>query len=167
MSDEGKNENSGAKSTDAKEPKRERYELLQRLEGWLETPMLVLAFVWLVLLIVELVRGESLLFYFLGTTIWVVFIIDFGVKLVLAPDKIVYLKGNWLTAISLLLPALLPPFARRAAAPANRLGRGAAVHTGGDLLGLSHLGRAGLPRASAAPRVRSQRPVRPSTVAGM
>lgn len=106
MSEKGANENSDVKSTDAEELKRERYELLQRLEGWLETPMIVLAFVWLVLLIVELVRGEGLLFYFLGTTIWVVFIIDFAVKLILSPDKVVYLKGNWLTAISLLLPAL-------------------------------------------------------------
>ncbi|MFO7733346.1 MAG: ion transporter [Candidatus Aminicenantes bacterium] len=86
--------------------KRERYELLQRLEDWLETPMLVLAFVWLVLLIVELIRGESLLFGVLGTIIWVVFILDFAVKIVLAPDKVVYLKGNWLTSISLLIPAL-------------------------------------------------------------
>jgi voltage-gated potassium channel len=106
MSDKGTNENSGAKSADAEELKRERNELLQRLEDWLETPMLVLAFVWLVLLIVELVRGESLMFYFLGTAIWVVFIVDFAVKLVLAPDKAVYLKINWLTAIALLLPAL-------------------------------------------------------------
>ncbi|CAM4084357.1 ion transporter [Vreelandella rituensis] len=106
MSDDGTNKNPDAKSTDTEELKRERYELLQRLEGWLETPMLVLAFVWLVLLIMELVRGESQLFYFLGTTIWVVFIIDFAVKLVLAPDKVVYLKSNWLTAIALLLPAL-------------------------------------------------------------
>lgn len=29
----------------------ERHELLQRIEDWLETPMLVLAFVWLGLLI--------------------------------------------------------------------------------------------------------------------
>jgi voltage-gated potassium channel len=106
MSDKGANENSDAKSTDAEELKRERYELLQRLEGWLETPMLVLAFVWLVILIVELVRGESPLFNFLGTTIWGIFILDFAVKLLLAPDKVVYLKGNWLTAIALLLPAL-------------------------------------------------------------
>jgi len=91
---------------DAEELERERYELLQRLEAWLETPMLVLAFVWLVLLVVELVRGESLLFYFLGTAIWIVFILDFIVKLTLAPDKGVYLKRNWLTAIALLLPAL-------------------------------------------------------------
>lgn len=106
MSDEGTNKNPDTKSMDAEELKRERSELLQRLESWLETPMLVLAFVWLALLIVELVRGESPLFYYLGTTIWVVFIIDFAVKLVLAPVKLVYLKGNWLTAISLLLPAL-------------------------------------------------------------
>ena len=91
---------------DAEVLKRERYELLDRLEGWLETPMLVLAFVWLVLLVVELIQGESLLFYFLGTIIWIVFILDFAVKLVLAPDKGDYLKSNWLTAISLLVPAL-------------------------------------------------------------
>ncbi|MGM0952578.1 MAG: potassium channel family protein [Pseudomonadota bacterium] len=106
MSHVGKNENSGEQSTDADELKRERYELLQRLEGWLETPMLVLALVWLVLLILELVRGETLVFYVFGTMIWIVFIVDFTVKLVLAPDKTTYLKVNWLTAIALLLPAL-------------------------------------------------------------
>ncbi len=106
MSEENAHDNSEAKFTETEELKRERYELLQRLESWLETPMLVLAFVWLVLLIAELIQGESLLFYFVGTTIWIVFIIDFAVKLVLAPEKVVYLKRNWLTAISLLIPAL-------------------------------------------------------------
>ncbi len=106
MSDGDTNENPESKSTDAEELKRERYELLQRLEGWLEMPMLILAFVWLVLLVLELIQGESLLFFSLGTIIWVVFIIDFAVKLALAPDKVVYVKGNWLTAISLLVPAL-------------------------------------------------------------
>ena len=95
-----------ASSPDVEVLKRERYELLHRVEGWLEVPMLVLAFVWLVLLVVELTRGESQLFFVLGTTIWVVFILDFAVKMVLAPDKTEYFKGNWLTAISLLIPAL-------------------------------------------------------------
>lgn len=95
-----------ANATDVEVLKRERYELLHLLEGWLETPMLFLAFVWLVLLVMELVRGESLLFGVLGTIIWVIFILDFAGKFVLAPDKVVYLKGNWLTAISLLIPAL-------------------------------------------------------------
>ena len=106
MRHRGPREEPGVTAVDAEELKRERYELLQRLEGWLETPMLVLAFVWLVLLVVELTRGESLLFSFLGTVIWVIFILDFAVKLFLAPDKVDYLKGSWLTAISLLIPAL-------------------------------------------------------------
>ncbi|WP_341936837.1 potassium channel family protein [Marinimicrobium sp. C2-29] len=106
MTSEGTNETPEQQHEDEETLRRERHELLQRLEGWLEAPMLVLAFVWLVLLVLELVRGEILLFYFLGTAIWVVFIIDFVAKLVLAPDRIVYLKRNWLTAISLLLPAL-------------------------------------------------------------
>lgn len=106
MSNGDTNDNPDAKVTDPEELERERYELLQRLEDWLETPMLVLAFAWLALLILELIQGESQLFYFLGTIIWVVFIIDFAVKLVLAPRKTVYLKRNWLTAIALLLPAL-------------------------------------------------------------
>ena len=84
----------------------ERYELLGRLEDSLETPMLVLAFVWLALLVVELVWGESLLFGIIGTIIWVIFILDFVIEFVLAPHKVVYLKRNWLIAMALLIPAL-------------------------------------------------------------
>lgn len=85
---------------------KERYELLRRLEHSLETPMLVLAFVWLALLVVELTWGESLLFERLGTIIWITFLLNFAVEFVLAPHKVAYLKQNWLTAISLLVPAL-------------------------------------------------------------
>lgn len=95
-----------ATDADAEALEKERYALLQRLEDWLETPMLVLSFVWLVLLVLELSRGESPLFNVLGTVIWAVFIVDFSVKLVLAPHRVSYLKRNWLVAISLLLPAL-------------------------------------------------------------
>jgi voltage-gated potassium channel len=104
MSDERTSETD--MTPDAQTLRRERYELLSRLENWLEVPMLVLAFVWLALLVAELLRGESVLFTVFGTIIWVVFILDFGVNLVLAPDKVTYLKGHWLTAISLLIPAL-------------------------------------------------------------
>jgi voltage-gated potassium channel len=85
---------------------RERYRLLLRLQGWLETPMLVLAFVWLVLLVLELVQGENPLFSSLGMVIWAIFVVDFGVAMVLAPDRRLYLRHNWLTAISLVVPAL-------------------------------------------------------------
>jgi len=99
-------ENPDPQASDVEALERERYELLQRLEDWLETPMLALAFVWLALLIVELLWGESLAFEIIGTTIWVIFILDFAVELVLAPHRVAYLKRNWVTAISLLLPAL-------------------------------------------------------------
>lgn len=85
---------------------RERYQLLRRLENFMETPMLILAFVWLALLVGELILGESLAFSVIGTVIWVIFILDFVVKLILAPRKIAYFRKNWLTAISLLVPAL-------------------------------------------------------------
>lgn len=106
MSESNTSENPDNKSSDVEALDRERYALLQRLEDWLETPMLVLAFVWLALLIVELTWGESRWFEIIGTTIWVIFLLDFAVELVLAPHRVAYLKRNWLTAISLLIPAL-------------------------------------------------------------
>lgn len=83
----------------------ERHELLQSIENWLETPMLILAFVWLDLLIGELIWGASCAFEIIGTIIWAVFIIDFILEFILAPQKAAYIKKNWLTVLSLLVPA--------------------------------------------------------------
>jgi voltage-gated potassium channel len=85
---------------------RQRDELLRQLEDWLEVPMLVLGFVWLVLLVIELVWGLTPLLETLGTFIWGVFVVDFAVKFFLAPDKLAYLKSNWLTVLALVVPAL-------------------------------------------------------------
>ncbi len=84
----------------------ERRSIVEQLEDWLETPMLILGFVWLVLLIVELVGALSPALELLATVIWIVFIVDFAVKFALAPDKADYLKAQWLTALSLAVPAL-------------------------------------------------------------
>ena len=84
----------------------ERQEILQQLEDWLETPMLILSFIWLALFIIEVLWNTSPLLETIGTAIWVVFIIDFAIKFTLAPDKTDNLKDNWLTAVALLLPAL-------------------------------------------------------------
>ncbi len=59
---------------------RERCEVLQQWEDWLEMPMLVLSFGWLGLLIVELVSGLNALLKAIATTIWIAFILDFGIK---------------------------------------------------------------------------------------
>lgn len=85
---------------------QQRTQILQQLEDWLETPMLVLGFVWLGLFIIELIWGLSPLLYIASNAIWVIFILDFLVEFTIAPRKRSYLQRNWLTAISLLLPAL-------------------------------------------------------------
>ncbi len=85
---------------------RERNQVLEQLESWLETPLLILGFAWLVLLVVELIWGLNPFLQALATVIWIIFIIDFVLRFVLAPHKLTYLKRNWLTAISLLMPAV-------------------------------------------------------------
>lgn len=77
-----------------------------RIDRILEGPMAVLGFVWLALLLVELTRGLTPALQFASVVIWVIFILDFLLKLVLAPQKLRFLKKNWLTAISLFIPAL-------------------------------------------------------------
>lgn len=83
----------------------ERREILERLERWLETPMIVLGFIWLALLIAELRWGINPFLEVLGTVIWVIFILDFALRLLVAPHKLSYLKSNWLTIIALIVPA--------------------------------------------------------------
>ena len=84
----------------------ERKKLLRSIEALLEGPMIFLGFVWMVLLIVELVWGLPQWLQTISLVIWGLFIFDFLLKLTLAPDKATYVKKSWLTAISLLLPAL-------------------------------------------------------------
>lgn len=84
----------------------ERRQILHQWEGWLETPLILLGLLWLVLLVIELRWGLSPILETIGTSIWIVFIIDFAVRLLISPDKLEYLRNNWLTAIALVLPAL-------------------------------------------------------------
>mgnify|MGYP006213894177 CR=1 FL=1 len=84
----------------------ERKRLLSSVEKLLEGPMVFLGFVWLLLLVIELVRGLTPALNIISLTIWGLFIIDFLLKFFLAPEKTVFLKANWLTAVSLVIPAL-------------------------------------------------------------
>ena len=85
---------------------RERSVLVRQLERWLEVPMLVLGFVWLALLVVEFTAGLSPALETLSMAIWAIFIADFALKFAVAPRKLQFLRKQWLTALSLLLPAL-------------------------------------------------------------
>ena len=85
----------------------ERRALLRRIEDGLELPLLVLGVVWLGLLAAELIWDVQSVWMEVATwTIWAVFVFDFAVKFVLAPDKVDYLQKNWLNVISLVVPAL-------------------------------------------------------------
>jgi voltage-gated potassium channel len=83
----------------------ERWNALAELDGWLRVPMLVLSFVWLLLVVVELVWGTFDVLETFGTAIWIAFLIEFAIRLALAPEKAVFLSRNWLTIIALVVPA--------------------------------------------------------------
>lgn len=68
--------------------------------------MIFLGFVWLVLLFVELIWGINQILEYISLGIWGIFILDFLIKIILAPEKLTFLKKNWLTSISLFIPAL-------------------------------------------------------------
>jgi voltage-gated potassium channel len=84
---------------------RVRHTLLEQLQAWLELPIMVLAFIWLVLFIVEVVWGLNPVLQYAGYVIWIIFILDFALELWLSPHKADYLKQNWLSAVALVAPA--------------------------------------------------------------
>lgn len=95
-----------AHPSDSQELHRERTELLRHLDRLTDTPTTLLGFVWLALLIVDLTGGLSPGLQLLSNVIWVLFVLDFLLSFTVAPNKVAYLRSNWLTALSLLLPAV-------------------------------------------------------------
>jgi voltage-gated potassium channel len=85
---------------------KQRLEVLQQLEDWVETPMLVISFAWMGLFIIDVIWGLSPLLQVISNVIWILFIIDFTIRFILAPRKLAYLRSNLLTTIALVLPAL-------------------------------------------------------------
>jgi voltage-gated potassium channel len=85
---------------------RERWELLDRVVDLLEGPMVLLGMGWLGLLVLELTRGLSPPLETLSTGIWIVFLVDFAARLLIAPRKLRFLRTHWITLLSLALPAL-------------------------------------------------------------
>lgn len=84
----------------------QRWELLRQIDELADKPLIALSFVWLLLLIIELTAGLSPLLQTVTYVIWALFILDFLLGVTIAPHKRRYLRRNWLTAVSLLLPAL-------------------------------------------------------------
>ena len=90
----------------SREVRRKRRGLLRRISGLLDVPMTILSFVWLGLMIVEFTSGLSPALERVNGFIWILFILHFLLEFWIAPEKLPYLRQNWLTAVALLLPAL-------------------------------------------------------------
>src|SRR5690606_1154348 len=84
---------------------RGRYRLLYRLESQLETPMFLLAILWLYFIVKELVVSLSPTEEIIVGIIWTLFILEFLLKIWLAKDKLLYIRENWLTTLGLIVPA--------------------------------------------------------------
>lgn len=92
--------------SEAHDWREERWEMVRHLNDLTDKPMIALAFVWLALLIVDLTSGLEPLLQTVSNVIWALFVLDFVLEFSIAPHKRDYLRHNWLTAISLVLPAL-------------------------------------------------------------
>lgn len=100
------NGNDGNNQTQQDEAEaQERWKVLSQLEEWLEAPMVALSFAWLLLVLVELIWTTAGVFTLLGTIIWIIFILEFILRLALAPDRLRFLRSNPITVIAIVAPA--------------------------------------------------------------
>ena len=68
--------------------------------------MMILGLIWIVLLSIDMIRGLHGRLAVFSEAIWVLFALDFGLELLVAPKKWLYLKRHWPVAVSLAVPAL-------------------------------------------------------------
>ena len=68
--------------------------------------MLLLSFVWFLVIITELVNGTSPLLLSLGTVLWASFVFYFSLRLAIVPNRVTFLKRNWLFVLAILVPVL-------------------------------------------------------------
>jgi len=91
---------------DKEQLNKEREEILYQINETLDTPLIFLSILWLVLITIDLIYGLPPFLQTLSSVIWAIFIIDFIIELYIAPRRKAYLRNNWLSGISLLLPPL-------------------------------------------------------------
>jgi voltage-gated potassium channel len=106
-----------------------------RLSDRLSLPMAILAVVWVLVIVAELVapsRGRSSrLLSGLSTGLWLVFLVDFALELAMAPDRSAFMRKHWATTLSVILPvfSVLRLFGAVAAVRAAVVARGAFAAT--------------------------------------
>lgn len=110
----------GMTESRTKETWQERFELLANVSSLLEPIMVGLGIVFLGLLLMEFAGVPLVLFgqdrmADVMQAIWLIFLGDFVLRILIAPDKVRFLRSNVLGALSLVLPFLRPLRAFRAA----------------------------------------------------
>lgn len=105
----------GRRETERREQQtwRERLELLVNVSAVLEPIMVVLGIVFLGLFLMEFTGVPLVLFgqnrmASVMQAIWWMFLGEFILRLLIAPDKVMFLRSNVLGALSLALPFLYP-----------------------------------------------------------
>jgi voltage-gated potassium channel len=83
----------------------ERTIILKLWMQWFEIPLILLGCCWLVLIILEFTQGLSPFLETVSFTIWIIFLIDFFIRFLLAPLKVKFLKSQWITLVALAIPA--------------------------------------------------------------
>ena len=68
--------------------------------------MLFLSFVWFLVIVVELVNGMSPLLLSFGAVLWALFVFYFGLRIAVVPNRVIFLRWNWLVIFVILVPAL-------------------------------------------------------------
>ena len=115
-----------------------RRELLARIEGWTEFPMLLLAAAMIPLLagplFWDLSAQQESLFFTLDIIIWAIFAAEFAVRLAIAPRRAAYIRANWIDVVIVALPFFRPLRIVRLLVYTTRLVTGAR-----QLLGVRHL----------------------------
>ncbi|HSK93235.1 MAG TPA: potassium channel family protein [Candidatus Angelobacter sp.] len=99
------------RESERRRTRAERYRLVAEIEAILDGPTTFLAVVFAVILAVELIlqaQGSEVpaVLGWLQLGIWGVFIVHFLLGITISPDRLRYLRRNWLTAISLVIPFL-------------------------------------------------------------
>ncbi len=83
----------------------ERWEFLDNLNAFVDPVLTVLGFVWLGLVILDLGGASNPTIQTLTLVLWAVFIADYLLELLIAPDRLAYVKGHWIGAVALVIPA--------------------------------------------------------------
>ena len=89
-----------------------REALLLRIERLTELPLMVLAFAMIPLLVGpflwEMSPEEESVFLALDYFIWALFAVDMGIKVIIAPHRLAYLKKHWIEVLVVIVPFFRP-----------------------------------------------------------